>query len=248
MRKSLLALTASLAAITASTAASAATIIITYEGTVADGTDGAGHFGAVDADLMGLGYVATYTLTYPTLGASEYYTANSHNYEGGTAIGNSTVMSGSLVINGTSLDVAGEYLSRIFKRDEDSSLDQLYTYVDDRVTQGIFTEYSSFHNNLYSYANNITNSLEFDEILTYDFQAGQDQQIGSFHTGIFNNQQRQWVQVTTGRLRPETVSVMLAGGVPEPATWAFMIIGFGAVGGAMRKKNGTTKVAKIGYS
>jgi len=32
------------------------------------------------------------------------------------------------------------------------------------------------------------------------------------------------------------------GGVPEPATWALMILGFGAVGGAMRRRNAKTSV------
>lgn len=34
--------------------------------------------------------------------------------------------------------------------------------------------------------------------------------------------------------------VLAAGGVPEPATWAMMIIGFGAVGGVMRRKSKVT--------
>ncbi len=35
-----------------------------------------------------------------------------------------------------------------------------------------------------------------------------------------------------------------AGAVPEPATWAFMIFGFGAIGGAMRRqRKATTKVS-----
>lgn len=33
---------------------------------------------------------------------------------------------------------------------------------------------------------------------------------------------------------------ILAGAVPEPATWALMIVGFGAVGGAMRRKRSAT--------
>lgn len=35
---------------------------------------------------------------------------------------------------------------------------------------------------------------------------------------------------------------ILAGAVPEPATWALMILGFGAVGGAMRRRRLTAKV------
>lgn len=33
---------------------------------------------------------------------------------------------------------------------------------------------------------------------------------------------------------------VLTGGVPEPATWAFMILGFGLIGGAMRQAKGRT--------
>lgn len=36
------------------------------------------------------------------------------------------------------------------------------------------------------------------------------------------------------------------GAVPEPATWAFMIVGFGAVGGAMRRK--TRTYAKVSFA
>ncbi len=36
------------------------------------------------------------------------------------------------------------------------------------------------------------------------------------------------------------VSSALAGGVPEPTTWALMILGFGAVGGAMRRRTKTS--------
>ena len=39
------------------------------------------------------------------------------------------------------------------------------------------------------------------------------------------------------------VSVTAAAAVPEPATWGLMILGFGAVGGAMRSRRRTTRVA-----
>lgn len=47
--------------------------------------------------------------------------------------------------------------------------------------------------------------------------------------------------------RTGLVSLASTGGaVPEPATWAFMIFGFGAVGGAMRRKSKVT--TKISYA
>ncbi|GAA0486979.1 hypothetical protein GCM10009096_32270 [Parasphingorhabdus litoris] len=44
-------------------------------------------------------------------------------------------------------------------------------------------------------------------------------------------------------------SVQLAvGSVPEPATWAFMILGFGAIGGAMRRQKNAARKANVKVS
>ncbi len=43
-----------------------------------------------------------------------------------------------------------------------------------------------------------------------------------------------------------TVSVTRLAAVPEPATWAFMIFGFGAIGGAMRRQRKAN--VKVSYS
>lgn len=43
-------------------------------------------------------------------------------------------------------------------------------------------------------------------------------------------------QVTTARAATFAVS----GGVPEPATWALMLLGFGVIGTAMRRRRATT--------
>ncbi len=48
---------------------------------------------------------------------------------------------------------------------------------------------------------------------------------------------------------PETIYVRFnnfAGAVPEPATWAFMIFGFGAIGGAMRRQRKAN--VKVSYA
>lgn len=40
----------------------------------------------------------------------------------------------------------------------------------------------------------------------------------------------------------------LAGAVPEPSTWAMLILGFGTVGGAMRRRSGMAKASRMGLS
>ena len=70
------------------------------------------------------------------------------------------------------------------------------------------------------------------------------------NTSIFNNVSYASLNVTEGssfvyQLPNDTLTVrigVLAGGVPEPSTWALLILGFGAVGGAMRRK-ATVRVA-----
>lgn len=57
-----------------------------------------------------------------------------------------------------------------------------------------------------------------------------------------------------GRLNPPSglgagslggsVSFALAGAVPEPTTWALFILGFGAVGGALRRRSSAVRVSK----
>ena len=47
---------------------------------------------------------------------------------------------------------------------------------------------------------------------------------------------------TTHLHRPDLNARDIAGGVPEPATWAMMILGFGLIGGALRQRQAATKV------
>ena len=51
------------------------------------------------------------------------------------------------------------------------------------------------------------------------------------------------VAVTDGIDALDYVDGVAVAAVPEPATWAMMIIGFGAIGGAMRRRKVTTRVA-----
>ncbi|SIO13488.1 PEP-CTERM protein-sorting domain-containing protein [Parasphingorhabdus marina DSM 22363] len=49
----------------------------------------------------------------------------------------------------------------------------------------------------------------------------------------------------------DTITVIIGnvrGAVPEPATWAFMILGFGAIGGAMRRQKNTARKANVKVS
>jgi len=48
------------------------------------------------------------------------------------------------------------------------------------------------------------------------------------------------------RLQGTLVVASVAGGVPEPATWAMMLLGFGAIGLAVRRKRSRAELALVG--
>ncbi len=64
---------------------------------------------------------------------------------------------------------------------------------------------------------------------------------GSFDSISFSDNSEAWhgIQVGIGGLAP-------AAAVPEPASWAFMIFGFGAIGGAMRRQRKAN--SKVSYA
>ena len=66
--------------------------------------------------------------------------------------------------------------------------------------------------------------------LTYDTKRG-------FQTADLNLQKIQWFSINTQtQIDDITVSVPAVAGVPEPTTWALMIMGFGATGAIVRRR------------
>lgn len=62
----------------------------------------------------------------------------------------------------------------------------------------------------------------------------------TYQFGLRVNHQQ--VRSLSVELNPTTVS-LVALGVPEPATWAIMMLGFGAIGGAMRRRRWAAPIA-----
>jgi PEP-CTERM motif len=84
-------------------------------------------------------------------------------------------------------------------------------------------------------ANSLANISSVLEVLRDDFATGQSEASGGFVD---------YIRVYDTALTAGEVAGLLppgAGAVPEPASWALMIAGFGLVGGAMRRR--ATKVS-----
>ena len=74
---------------------------------------------------------------------------------------------------------------------------------------------------------------------SYGLSFGED--FGDFYPGL-NSSWGEFSGYVPTNIHAGFIAAAQLGGVPEPATWALMILGFGAVGGAMRRRNAKTSV------
>lgn len=110
------------------------------------------------------------------------------------------------------------------------------TFAIDFGTDGFFGTLSG------SSARNATVPTFFDFTIAYSILGGTGRFLGA--TGAFATGPGSGADTT---VRPSRITLNLVNGtinapaIPEPGTWALMILGFGAVGGAMRRRR--TRVA-----
>jgi len=88
-------------------------------------------------------------------------------------------------------------------------------------------------NSISSYVHEIVSTTDFTAPLSYTFQAG-DQNNSSFY--LREGTDSTFSRYAYGNLSARSVTIVEAGAVPEPATWTMLIVGFGLVGGVMRRR------------
>ena len=122
-----------------------------------------------------------------------------------------------------------------FPIDEAGNRDVTYSLDFLRSGASIFTDSGSVRNSFVHFG---TNTVAFNSGLIADafrlsvaFDSGDSATINSI-TPIFGTPDRSSA-ITFGALNA----------VPEPASWAMMILGFGLIGGAMRRRNTRVKVS-----
>lgn len=202
-------------------AASAAQIIVTTTGQ-ARGIDGGGYFGELGAQID-----ASYTLTYTFVVTDQTMLTedNSSDFRESTLYtANDSRSSASFTLNGKSVTLYGTgYASR-------NLFDSEGAYLDDNTIfdKGMYV--GSFYQ-LPSVKNPKTLSVLSNDV---DYVATRDG--GRSNGGLSLTNTYLYLSVATVQGGPTDA-------VPEPAAWAMMVIGFGAVGSIMRRRKMATQAA-----
>src|ERR1700738_1709743 len=203
--------------------ASAAIMDVTYTGTVASGTDPLGVFGG--GSLVGLSWVATYTFD-TSLGnthSSPYY---NYAYGGSSSGSASPVLSSMITINGVGRAVAGSYYGEDYGYASGSFGEQYH--LAENYSSG---QLEYLENSISNYNGSLPASITTP--FTYTVGAGDNTYVNYSLDGtayIYAN------------LTTLTVSEHV-GAVPEPSTWAMMLLGFASVGFAAYRKRKTGTLA-----
>jgi hypothetical protein len=241
MNSKLVSVVAAVAMLAGVSQASAAIMDVTYTGTVSLGTDTFGVFGIPGRDLAGQSWVATYT--FDTLSSPSYsYSSSYHNYVyGGSSHENtsSPVLSSMITINGVGKVVVGSY----------SGFDIGYN---NGFHTGNNSGYSTQHhiaensgsgsheyliNYIYNYNASLLASITTPFTHTVD---ANDYAYGTYYLANGTGSESIYAKLAT-----LTVSEHGVAAVPEPSTWAMMLLGFAGVGFAAyrKKKTGTFTMA-----
>lgn len=203
--------------------AAAVVKVATYSGTLAAGQDHTGVFGPAGGDLSGAAFVARFTYD-KALGGTRSSDGSTFDYSYGGAIdGNgSPILSASLTINGVTKTLAGDYFGVAYTITTPFTEHYAVDYID---TPQLFV-----HSRIYIEGHPLGAPWSLDqnfgpapvsgasgnfEIYRFDYTTGQ----GEWADGAIDGTATYWVQ-----------------GVPEPASWALMIAGFGLIGAAQRRQ------------
>jgi len=215
----------------AATAGANATVLVaTYTGTVTSSVDPGGLFGEGAASLVGDTYVATYTLD-TTEGVHDASAPPYDAFRGGSVYGAiSSPLSATLTINGVTLSIGGNYQGLA---DTDPTTPFTRRYAEDQTfSNGRFTD--NFVTNVaYVVEPTITTPVPLTSFTT---PGGGNSGTAQFSTVCFDGSCNLFTSLTLGAGTVQIGEPQVSGSVPEPATWAMMVAGFGGLGAALRRR------------
>lgn len=237
----------------AATPAEAALIKQVYRGTVTSGYDKIGLFGA-GQDLTGLAYTATYFIddikglenrytNYVYNGNGSYY-YDTNNIYGGSDWSKPNPVSATLTIAGVTIPIGGNAAGQATKHDVNSNI---YSGFDDLVSTSLH-EYRYNPDGTPIDKNDLASSAYVDNsTITSPGLRTADafKVLPGYGTGRYILTNYATGELVSAQFNVTSFASSGAAAVPEPASWALMIGGFGIAGGALRRRaaRGTARPA-----
>ncbi|MDZ4373402.1 MAG: PEPxxWA-CTERM sorting domain-containing protein [Phenylobacterium sp.] len=218
-------------------AAQAAKYRIIYTGVLKDWSyDQTGVFGTPDTFLDGEAFKATFLLTWPSPGADYRLSPGSAFAEGGATIlgGVPGIVSAQITIKNVTKSVSGEWLSFHGRRDSATG-DSFSHYADEVALGGPRDVYYGEISMAVSGKRDLIDGLEFANPINYTRQAGDSSGGLILFRGTKSGVVYEYAEATALTVNSVTMTA-----APEPSTWATMIMGFGLIGSAMRRRRATT--------
>ncbi|HEX4710211.1 PEPxxWA-CTERM sorting domain-containing protein [Phenylobacterium sp.] len=222
----LAAATSVLVAFAASTA-NAEILTATFAGVVVSvqGGDILGLFGPPGSDLVGQAVTATYRID-DSKGVSSYNPPLSSVIFGGPAFGTQSPIATTLTIGGKSLVIAGTYESQANQSGPASGSPSVGYSTDDRSsTQDGFIDVSSAN-----YLNNILTSYDYH--IAPPYATDPNLSYGLLNENVFVG--GNWTGAGTVMWLPTSFTFSVSSDVPEPSSWAMLLLGFAATGTLLR--------------
>lgn len=244
---------AALALSAAATPASAATIIVTVEGTLSYGYDDYNTLG-LGTDLTGQSASIVFTFDDQTPGADLDNTGATDQYlrgygpDFGTGA-DSSPGSAVVSINGVErlvqADNYSSYYTTYFASSDPTLWDNLqtdayderYSYDSDGNPTSWISGYAA------SWASGLDILTSGSLYQNLDLQPGSDLSLwGNFQFSSYDYGNNTYDESIYGTIDSDNMTFKVTtldapiGAVPEPSTWALMLLGFGLVGGAMRRQ------------
>ena len=216
--------------------ASATVVVTTFTGIVGDAQGNVGAsspFGAIAAGTQT--YSLVYTIDDGVGGAS----VATGTY--GKSVSGTGSVTAALTINGITRTIGGQTVSSAEHKNAEPDSGRLFDRVL-RMSQD-FSNVGGLYSDAYaqtsvgSYLSDYLANGDYATPFTYT-PVGTDSYLSTVHFNIFDfNTNTQIVNVYLN-LGVGSITSMVVGEVPEPASWALMLGGFGMVGGAMRRRAG----------
>jgi len=216
--------------------ADGAVVLVTYTGVVTSGTDETDYFGTGSAGLIGQSVTLQFTLDSEPPGAT--ITCVSTYCEITGAFAANPLPTTHFTLNGVSRSWGASSLfspgGLAWRYNEPGGFGD--SVLHNTEHQPGPNEGDSAYAEITSNVNDFTASTDVTAPLDYSARPG-DRTLGQFSTTVRDPATNLYSRRVSLRFSPTRVTIApLAAAVPEPSTWAMLIVGFGLVGAVMRRR------------